>query len=319
MAPKPKKPKKPKVQDWREQFKVQFPQFGSMFDGGEGEAKARATLGEDLINLFIDFAQNPDQYDLTTDAGRAAWIAKVQGTKLYTATDKAKRDWALLGQADKDDQINDKMVELRSQFGELELDDTQLRDLATYSLSTKASELQTNYYAYSIVSTRQATAGGPPALGETDVATQLKQALKRYNYNPPGLDDQIRSALTGQPYLGTTYTQDMLIKKAKDNAKIMYSQFSEQFDQGYTMEDVFEPYRNLAAQTLEMNPMDINMDDPKFSIVFNKRPDGTSLTADDFQFALRSDPKFGWTKTRAARNEAMKMIDFLERNWGLMQ
>jgi hypothetical protein len=247
------------------------------------------------------------------------WISKVQGTKLYTSTDKAKRDWALLGQADKDDQIADKVIELRSQFGELELDDTQLRDLATYALSTRASELQTNYYAYSIVSNRQARAGGPPTLGELDIATQLKQSLKRYNYNPPGLDEQIRSALTGQPYLGTTYTQDMLVKKAKDNAKIMYSQFSEQFDQGYTVEDVFEPYRNIAARTLELNPMDIRMDDPKYSIVFNKRPDGTSLTADDFQYALRSDPKFGWTKTREARNQAMRMIDILERTWGLMQ
>jgi len=318
MATKPKNTKKKPV-DWRSRFLTEYPQFGPLVDGADGEAKARSILGDDLIDLFIDFANNPDKYDLTTDAGRAVWISKVQGTKLYTATDKAKRSWALLGQADKDDQVQDKIPELRNTFSDLELDDAQLRDLATYSLSTGASELQTQYYAYSIVSGRQATKDGPPTLGETDAATQLKKSLKQYNYNPPGLDDQIRSALTGQAYLGTTYTPDMLLKKAKDSAKIMYSQFSEQFDQGYTIEDVFEPYRNIAAQTLEKNPMDIRMDDPKFSVVFNKRPDGTSMTAEDFQYILRKDPKYGWSKTRQAKNQAISLINLLEKNWGLMQ
>jgi hypothetical protein len=319
---KPAKPKatttKPKV-DWRAQFKIEYPQFGPMLDGADGEARARATLGDDLIDLFIDFANNPNKYDLTTDAGRAVWISKVQGTKLYTSTDKSKRAWALLGQADKDDQVQDKIPELRNKFSDLELDDTQLRDLATYSLSTGASELQTQYYAYSIISNRQAAKGAPPTIGETDLATTLKNSLRLYNYNPPGIDEQIRSALTGQPYLGTVYTQDMLIKKAKDTAKIMYSQFSNQFDQGYTLEDVFEPYRNLAAEVLEKNPSDIRMDDPKFKVALNKNPDGTSMSPEEFTYVLRSDPRYEWTKTRAAKNQAMNLINMLEKNWGLVQ
>lgn len=109
------------------------------------------------------------------------------------------------------------------------------------------------------------------------------------------------------------------MQKAKDAAKIMYSQFSEQFDQGYTVEDVFEPYRNIAAQTLEKNPTDIRMDDPKFSVVFNKRPDGTSMTAEDLQYLLRKDPKYGWSKTRQAKKQAASLINLLEMNWGLMQ
>jgi len=315
MATQPKTPKKPK-QDWREQFKIDFPQFSSMVDGGEGEAKARSLLGDDLVDLFIAYAKKPDDYDLTTDAGKTAWVNKVRATKLYTSTDKSRREWALLGQADKDDQIADKIPELRNLYGTLELDDAQIRDLATYSLSTGASELQTQFYAYSIISNRQAAKGMPPVIGETDAATTLKESLKRFNYAPPGLDDQIRSVLTGQPYLGVTYTEDMLVKKAKDNAKIMYSQFGEQFDQGFTMDDIFEPYRNIAAKTLEKNPMDIRMSDPKFSVVFNKRPDGTSMTAEDFQYLLRKDPDYGWDKTRAAQSEAARMIMMMEKSFG---
>ena len=315
MAPKPKTPKAPK-QDWREKFKTDFPQFSSMVDGADGEAKARSVLGDDLIDLFISYANNPDAYDLTTDAGCAVWLSKVQGTKLYTSTDASRRKWALLGQADKDKQVETKVADFRKAYADLELDDAQLRDLATYALSTEASELQTGYYAYSIISDRQAAQGMPPTVGQTDAATVLKESLKRFNYSPPGLDDQIRSALTGKPYLGTTYTEEMLLKKARDNAKIMYSQFSDQFDQGFTLDDIFEPYRNIAASTLEKNPADIKMTDPKFSVVFNKRSDGTSMTAEDFQYLLRKDPQYGWGNTRAAQDQAAKFIMMMEKSWG---
>ena len=310
--------KKPKKQDWREKFKLEFPQFAGMVDGAEGEAKARSLLGDDLINLFFDLAQNPDKYDLSSQAGREAWAAKVQGTKLYTANDENRRKWAVLGEPDRLKKVEDKVVELRNTYGQLELNDQQLRDLATYTLSTGASELQTSYYAYSIISDRQVAKGAPPTVGETDAATNLREQLKRYNYAPPGVEDQIRSALTGKAYLGTVYTPDLLMKKAKDSAKIMYSQFSDQFDKGYTMDDIFEPYRNIAAKTLEINPDDIKVNDPKFQVVFNKKADGTSMTADDFIYLLRKDPKYGWGKTRQAKDMAANLIQTLEKAWGQM-
>lgn len=62
--------------------------------------------------------------------------------------------------------------------------------------------------------------------------------------------------------------------------------------------------------------MDIRMSDPKFSVVFNKRPDGTSMTAEDFQYLLRKDPDYGWDKTRAAQSEAARMIMMMEKSFG---
>lgn len=302
--------------DWRDRFKAEFPQFSDLVDGAEGEAKARQEFGDDLIDLFLDYAKNPDNYDLTSDAGRKAWAAKVQATNLYTKVGPSRRAWTLTPEPAKQEQIESKKIELLQEFGDLELDDRQLVDIATYALSNKASTAQTKYYAFSIISGRKAAQGAPVALEETDEAIALRNALKRYNYAPPGIEEQITSALTGKSYLGTTYTSDLLIKKARDNAKIMMPQFAQQFDQGYTLDDVFEPYRDIAARTLEMNPLDITYNDPKFMAALNKKPDGTSMTATEWEYMLRKDPKYKWSQTKQAKQKASDMINILERALG---
>ena len=302
--------------DWRARFKAEFQGFADLVDGAEGEKKARLEFGDDLIDLFIDYANNPDKYDLVTQAGKDAWVAKVRATNLYTKVAPSRREWTLTPEASKREQIASKKADLLQEFGELELNEAQLVDLATYALSTKASTAQTKYYAYSIVAGRKATPGGPITLGQTDEAMALVDALKRYNYNPPGLQEQINSALTGQPYLGTNYTKELLIKKARDNAKIMMPHFSQQFDQGYTLDDVFEPYKEIAARTLELNPTDIKYTDPRFRVALNRKTDGTSMNAQEWEYMLKKNPEYGWSNTRQAKRQAADMIDILERALG---
>lgn len=302
--------------DWRARFKAEFQGFADLVDGAEGEAKARQEFGDDLIDLFIDYANNPDKYDLTTQAGKEAWVSKVKSTSLYTKVEPSRREWTITPEASKREQIEDKKVELLQEYGELELNDSQLVELATYALSTKASAAQTKYYAYSIVAGRKAMPGGPVALEGTDEAMALADSLKRYNYNPPGLQEQINSALTGKAYLGVNYTKELLIKKARDNAKIMMPQFSQQFDQGYTLDDIFEPYKEIAAQTLELNPNDIKYTDPKFRMALERKPDGTSLTATEWEYMLKKDPKYKWANTKKAKQQASSMISILERAFG---
>jgi len=302
--------------DWRSRFKTEFPQFSELVDGAEGETKARQEFGDDLIDLFLDYAKNPDKYDLTTQAGKDVWVSKVRATNLYTKVAPSRREWTLTPEATKREMVDAKKTELLQEYGELELNDRQLVDLATYALSTKASAAQTKYYAYSIVAGRKATPGGPVALEETDEAMALTTALKRYNYNPPGLQEQINSALTGNPYLGVNYTSELLLKKAKDNAKIMMPHFAQQFDQGYTLDDVFEPYKEIAAQTLELNPNDIKYTDPKFRIALEKKPDGTSMNASEWEYMLKKDPKYKWANTKKAKEQASSMISILEKAFG---
>jgi len=302
--------------DWRERFKLEFPQFSELVDGAEGEAKARQEFGDDLIDLFLDYAKNPDNYDLTSDAGRKVWTSKVQATNLYTKVGPSRRAWTLTPEPSKQEQIEAKKIELLQEYGDLELDDRQLVDIATYALSNKASKAQTKYYTFSIIAGRTAAKGAPVALGETEDAIALRNNLKRFNYAPPGIEEQINSALTGKSYLGTTYTPELLIKKAKDNAKIMMPHFAQQFDQGYTLDDVFEPYKDIASRTLELNPLDVSYRDPKFMAALNKKPDGTSLSASEWEYMLKKEPKYKWSQTKQAKQAASQMINILERALG---
>ncbi len=302
--------------DWRERFKLEFPQFAELVDGAEGEAKARQDFGDDLIDLFFDYAKNPQNYDLLSDAGRRVWTQKVQATNLYTKVGPYRRAWTLTPEPSKQEQIEAKKVELLEEFGSLELNDRQLVDVATYALSNKASKTQVKYYTYSVIAGRTPSTEGPDALGETDEAAALRNSLKQYNYSPPGLEEQITSALTNKPYLNTTYTADLLIKKAKDNAKIMMPHFAQQFDQGYTLSDVFEPYRNIAARTLELNPLDVNYSDPKFMAALGRKSDGTSMSATEWEYTLKKDPKYRWSETKEAKRAASGIINILERTLG---
>lgn len=310
------KDKKKKPVDWRANFIAQFPNYASIVDGGEGEAAARRELGGDFVDLLLDYANNPDQYDLDSQAGRDAWARKVQATNLYTKVGPSRREWAILPPATKQEQLDNKIVELRKTFGELQLDDSQLTKIATYALSNKASELQTRYYAYSVIPDRQTARDGAPTLEQTDMAGALREALNAYGYSPPNLDKRIQSALTGTEYSGITYTEEGLMKQARDYAKIMYPQFSQQLDQGYSMEDVFEPYREIAASTLDINKFDIKVTDKKFSRALQKNANGESLSPDEWAYMLRRDPQYGWQNTREAKTEAANLISILERTFG---
>jgi len=309
--------KKKKPQDWRARFVEQFPEYAKVVDGAEGEAQARAELGDDFVDLLLDYANNPDQYDLDSQAGQAAWVRKVRATNLYTKVDPARREWAILPQASKDAQLADKIDELRKVFGEMQFDDTELLKVATYSLSNKASELQTRYYAYSIVGERQATAGGAPALAQTDMAAALKEALQAYGYSPPNLDKRIESALTGKEYAGVKYTEEGLMKQARDYSKVLYPHLSQQLDQGYSMDDIFAPYQQIAANTLGLDVKQVNINDPKYSKALQRNATGMSMSPDEWRYMLRKDPVYGWQNTTEAKNAAASMISMLEKNFGI--
>jgi len=97
----------------------------------------------------------------------------------------------------------------------------------------------------------------------------------------------------------------------------MMPHFSQQFDQGYTIDDVFEPYREIAARTLELNPNDVKYTDPKFRIALDKRTsDGTSMSASEWEYTLKKDPKYKWSNTREAKKQASSLISMLEQALG---
>lgn len=300
-------------EDWRTIFKTQFPQFAALVDGGAGEAEARATFGDDLIDLFLDAAKNPDKYDFVTQAGRTAWTNKVQATKFYQDVLPKHREWDLLPKNQQEALLVDERKRVMAAYGTLQLTDQEANDLALYTLRNKADATQQKYFAYSLVGKRADKAEVPT----TEEAKAIKLALKAYGYQPKDVDKMIQSSLTGEKYNGVLYTPELLETKAKNAAKVMYQHYAPLIDKGFTLDDIFEPYKELAAKTLELNPNTITRDNPLFKDVLDMVDDkGMGISGTQFIYKMKSDPKYGYGKTRQANNEVDSIIMGLEEAFG---
>lgn len=296
--------------DWRTYFKQQFPQLGSMLDGAQGEQEARSVFG-DLIDLFIDVANNPDSYDNTTEAGRAAWKNKVLATQYAIKTTDSQAKWDATDKAQKDELIKLKATELRSAYSGLGLTLTEINNLAYLSLAKGMTNLELKFLSYGKLADRDM--GG---LMATKEATDLTSILRAYDYEFKPED--IKAALTGEEMAGVPMSSEFLVNKAKYGAKIKYSAFKDQFEQGFTVMDVFGPYQQQAARTLDRSTGDISLKNDLFRVALEKQnADGTPLTMTQWNKMLKETPEFGWQYTPEANRQITNVVSTLEQAFGL--
>jgi hypothetical protein len=232
--------------DWRTYFRRQFPQLAGMLDGADSEQAARSVFGDQLMDLFLEVAKNPDNFDLTSEAGLQAFDSRVKATDYYNKTKKARIDWDVLKPADQQERLRLRKMGLAASLGDLELTDAELSELSLYAEQNQAGELELKYLAYGKLGKR-----GSQAIATTTEADKLRRTLKAYGYSPADLNDRINAALTGESMDGVVQTSDLLIKKARQFAKAKYSHLSDLIDQDFTIEDIFEPYQQIATQVLE--------------------------------------------------------------------
>jgi len=148
----------------------------------------------------------------------------------------------------------------------------------------------------------------------------LKSELAKMGYAPEDLDQKINSAATGQAYDGIVYTPELLKERALNDAKIMYKHWKPQLDAGYSLEDIFSPYRELAAKTLELNPNSIKFNDAKWKAALETvGEDGSGLSGTAWVEKLKSNTQFRYGYTNQARNEVNNVLMGLEQSMGMVR
>lgn len=103
----------------------------------------------------------------------------------------------------------------------------------------------------------------------------------------------------------------------KEQAKSMFPGMAEAIDAGVTVSQYAEPYRQWAAQILELNPEDLTITDPRIQKgLFTQSKDGqrTSMNLADYQSYLRGLPEY--RKTRGAQEQAAGLTEMLTETWG---
>jgi len=298
--------------DWRAQFAAKFPQFARILDGGAGEQEARGVFGDDLIDLVLDIAKNPDNYDLTTQAGVNALDAKIYATKYWNETTNSAKAFDSLTQADQLDQISTSRINIANTYGDLGLTTTELDEIAKTATRRKLTGIALSQYVNSKVGDR---ARGKQDLMETLDAQALRKIAKQYGYNPTDLDDQIVAAVTGKEYNGEVITADTFKKKGAQLAKAAYFNLAPQIDAGLTLDEIFSPYRSAAARILDKPENSIDYMDPKFSVAFGG-PQTPQPTISEWEAMLKTDDKYGYKFTKQANDDARRLASTIARAFG---
>jgi hypothetical protein len=139
-------------------------------------------------------------------------------------------------------------------------------------------------------------------------AGQYENSIKQYAYTQGvSLDDQTiknQAALIGRRLATEQDFKNQIMQQAIS----AYPAYKAQLEGGQTMMDVANPYIQVMAQTLEMNPKSISLQDPMIKQALNGvNADGkpTGMDQTTFLSRLKSDPR--WNATQAAQNQVMNV------------
>src|SRR5207249_1642299 len=98
-----------------------------------------------------------------------------------------------------------------------------------------------------------------------------------------------------------------------------YPAFAEQIKGGVTLKNIANPYVQMMAQNLEINPNEIGLKDPVIRSAMNGLdsngvPVGKNLV--EFGDLLRGDPR--WRSTQQAQDKTMSIGNAVLRQWGVI-
>ena len=125
----------------------------------------------------------------------------------------------------------------------------------------------------------------------------------------------VKSGLSGASVATILQDKDMIIAQAtetlKQQAASLYPTLAPQIEAGYKVTDITQPYNQIAAQYLGVDPNSIQTNDPsgKWSKFLQGGTDPktgapTMMTMDQWKKTIMQDPSYGFQHTQGAQNMA---------------
>ena len=120
-----------------------------------------------------------------------------------------------------------------------------------------------------------------------------------------------------------TATQEGFQAYAQDQAKLHFPTLAKHIDQGMTVKQLADPYLQIAAQTLGVDPNAIDISQPKWAAALQHR-DATGnivgpMTTLDWQRKIMEDPAYQYDHTQQAQAEATSLIQQLGTAFGVIK
>lgn len=105
---------------------------------------------------------------------------------------------------------------------------------------------------------------------------------------------------------------------ARQTAMGMFPSLAADIQRGMNVETLVDPYREMAARTLEINPGTIDFSDPKWNTALNFGDENgrRMMTLSEWGRHLRETPEYGYEYTSQAHNRAYQVAESLGRMFG---
>lgn len=266
----------------------------------------------------------PELYSLFRSAVKGGWsqgqfIARVRNSKWYRTHGEAQRQAMVLQKTDPAE-WNRRHAAMRAQIDSIfqQLTGRNYRgtklayNIAQQALTYGLSEDEIRAIVGRSVQIRDRMKGGlGGSLGEAEQA--LRKAKEDYgiDLSESWMERALHNIAFGTADVNATadYIRGL--------AKSRYRAFANQIDQGMTIRDIAEPYRQLMAKTLEISDGQISTSDGTIQRALTATDDKHQPMAKplwQFETELKNDPR--WAKTNGARDQAMSVVTKVLQDWG---
>lgn len=291
---------------------------------------AKAAPAIDAATLAVDYGfalsvlnSDPDLKRIFTQAVAQTWgtdkfEAELRGTKWFQHTSSTAREWTILQSADPataKQRSAARLQTLKDEAGALgiTMNAQQLNDITRNSLmfgwtddQVRASMSQGWKY-----DAKTPTAG---LAGQT--VDKIKQAAN--DYLVPVSDSAIQAWT--QRVLAGTASADDFAEYAKTQARSLFPTLASAIDKGVTVQQYLDPYKQVAAQTLDLNPNDINFMDSKWRAAIDQKDPATGLgvpmSLADWTTHIKTDSAYGYDTTSGGRQAASQLVSALGTAFG---
>lgn len=157
---------------------------------------------------------------------------------------------------------------------------------------------------------KNATVGGD--LANTQERLNSWAADNGVKLSPKTMQNWLRNIVRGES------TFEEYKQHITKQAAAQHPNWAKELRSGMSLADVAEPYKNIMAETLELNPEEVRTGWTMIRRALSvKQQDGTfsSMNLYDFEDMLRKDPR--WLKTDGAKQQAMETGSAVLRMFGL--
>ena len=281
-------------------------------DPRTAEQYAMETYGQ-----YAAFLQHPEIGPILSKAATEKWskdvlLGELQKTEWWQTTNESARQWMALESRDK--------VEAQSQINAKSADIMARANQLGYPISRQRAEviakdaLKFGWQGNELDRAIGMDAGQQQLL-QSSFGTSLKQTASAYGIpvSEASLGTWAKRIASGEE------TEENFVTWARDMAINLYPTLTAHLTRGGTVEEFYDPYREIAAKTLQISPDQIDLSDPKWSAALSATDsmgERRAMRTDEWQKMLMSDDKYGFRYTKNANDLAEEAVGNLKRMFG---